>query len=653
MPDPGGQHAIERATKLAIVLSAIGLLVFDLAIGRAWGGMATAGAVVFALGALLTTLDRRAIGLVLVFAFTFPAVIKLTLDTYAVQFSVLWMAALLGAIAPDACRTPWHLPRRWRGPLVLAALSVAVATPIVVLREIDFNPALLEPVYEAVLSGLPAFFAEWVALVGLTLLLGVLWFDWLLGATDLDFERAIVLPLAASAVVMAAVTVYQLFVDISFLNETVYAAVHRATGTLYDANVCGVIAAAGIGGALAWADRARDWRGATALFVALGLFAIAVWASGSRTAFGATLIVLAVHAWSWRRSRRHSPVSTAPRALVVVAVLAAVFAVVAMSTGDAAVGPLRRLAHLGDRSGSVGGVLAELWNRNGYGAAATNLIGRYPLAGIGIGSFHMFGPQLSPIGALPPDNAQNWLRHQLVEMGVLGALGWFLFTASFAWFTFSSSPRRSPSSGPVVGIVVAFGTISLLGMPTQEISASVAFLTAAAWLARLSAVEPHDGALGRGTWAAILVVTIAFGAATWHSARTDLRVPVRARAFGWPYSYGFYSPEPDPAGGEMRWTARRATALVDITAPTLRIAVRVPHADVASNPVGLKVWCEGHVVIDTRLTSNEPVVATVAAPTGLRQALIDVEVGRTVRPSDFGGTDARELGVLMKWAFLP
>lgn len=644
---------MERATKLAIVLSATGLLAFDLAISGAWGGMTVAGALIFAGAALLTALHRRAIGLVLVFAFTFPAAIKLTLDTYAVQFSILWMAALLGAIAPDAYRTPWHLPRRWRGPLALAALSVAVATPIVVLREFDFNPALLAPMHEAILSGLPAFFAEWVVLVGLTLLLGVLWFDWLLGAKDLDLERAVVLPLAAGAVVMAAVTVYQLFVDINFLNETVYAAVRRATGTLYDANVCGVVAAAGIGGALAWVDRARDWRGAALPLTMLGLFAIAVWASGSRTAFGAALIVLAVHGWARQRTSPLSSVSTAPRTLVVVAVLAVVLAVVAMSTGDAAIGPLRRLAHLGDRSGTVRGVVAELWNRNGYGAAASNLIARYPVAGIGVGSFHMFGPQLSPIGALPPDNAQNWLRHQLVEMGVLGALGWFLFTASFAWFTLSSGSRRSSSSAPVAGIVVAVGTISLLGMPTQEISASVAFLTAAAWLARLSEVEPDDGALGRGTWAAILAVTIAFGAATWHSARTDLRVPVRARAFGWPYSYGFYHPEPDPTGGEMRWTASRATALVDITGPTLRIGARVPHADIASNPVRLKVWCEGRVVIDTRLTSNEPVAATVAAPTGLKQVLLDVEVGRTVRPSDFGGTDSRELGVLMKWVFLP
>ena len=61
MPDPGGQHAIERATKLAIVLSAIGLLVFDLAIGRAWGGMATAGRSrpAWPLGQTETRLDRR------------------------------------------------------------------------------------------------------------------------------------------------------------------------------------------------------------------------------------------------------------------------------------------------------------------------------------------------------------------------------------------------------------------------------------------------------------------------------------------------------------------------------------------------------------------------------------------------------------------
>jgi O-antigen ligase len=645
---------MERATKLAVVLSATGLLAFDLAIGRAWSGMVPAGVTLFLIAAILTVLDRRAVGLVLITAFVFPSIIRLTLQTYSAPFSALWMAALLGAIAPDAFSSRWHLPRRWRAPLVLAALAVAAGTPIVIVRELDFNPALLEPVYQAVLSGLPPFFAGWVAHVGLTLLVGVLWFDWLLGARDLDFERHVVLPLGGSAAVMAAVSVYQLVGDIAFLNETVYAALGRASGTMYDANVCGTLAAAGLAGALVWFNRGRGWQRMLAMG-ALLLFGLAVWGSGSRTAFGAALVVLIVSGWSWWRAYRETRVPIDPRLILAVGALVAAFVVAAVGTAQTATGPLRRLVDLREDSGSgtVRAMAAELWNRNGYGTAATHLIKQFPLTGIGIGGFHMFGPILSSVGRLPPDNAQNWLRHQLVEMGVLGALGWFLFAGSFAWFVLSPGRRAPAWAGPVRGLVIAIGGISLVGMPTQEISALVAFLTAAAWYVRLSAADLNDGPLGRGTWVAIVVVTVAFGASTLQAARTDLRVPVRARAIGWPYSYGFYSPEPNAGGGEVRWTAKRAAALVDVRGRTLRLSVWVPHADIADNPVDLKVWCEGRRVLDTRLTSNDPVTATFQVPAGLRQVLVDVAVSRTVRPADFGGADGRDLGVLVKWDATP
>ena len=40
------------------------------------------------------------------------------------------------------------------------------------------------------------------------------------------------------------------------------------------------------------------------------------------------------------------------------------------------------------------GFVSEMWNRNGYGTAATALIREFPVSGIGVGGFHMFGPRL-------------------------------------------------------------------------------------------------------------------------------------------------------------------------------------------------------------------------------------------------------------------
>src|SRR6185503_10348311 len=99
-------------------------------------------------------------------------------------------------------------------------------------------------------------------------------------------------PLAVSALAMASVAIYQLFADLSFLNETVYGSIGRASGTLFDANLCGTVAALWIGGTILWTQRLGRWRP----YLSIGSVAatwLAVWASGSRTAFAAAVIVTA------------------------------------------------------------------------------------------------------------------------------------------------------------------------------------------------------------------------------------------------------------------------------------------------------------------------------------------------------------------------
>ncbi|MGE3705509.1 MAG: O-antigen ligase family protein [Vicinamibacterales bacterium] len=643
---------MERASKLVVVFAATALLAFDLAIGRAWVGALPTASTLFVLGAIGAAMDRRIVAAVLVLSCLYPALLKLSLDLYVAQLSVLWIAPLLGVMVPDALTTPWHVPRRWRAPIVMAALAIVVGTPIVVGRELDFNLTLLHPEPEAVLSGLPRHAAEWSALVGLTLLTGILWFDWLLGARALDLERWVLLPIGGSIMVMAAAAAYQLFVDIRFLNDTVYAALGRATGTILDGNLCGTLAAMGLAGAgVVFGSRpgVARWMAVPAAVLLL----LAVWASGSRTALAAACIVLGWCGVTWWRDRQRAGEAPPMRSVLLAAAVVMGVLVLAVSlSGDAAIGPLRRLSLMWARQGSLTGILLELWNRNGFGAAATQLIARFPWSGIGVGSFQNFGPVLTSVGPLPGDNAQNWFRHQVVEFGLLGAAGWFWFAAVFgravlrpgalAW---RAQPARS--------VVVAFAAISMLGMPTQDITAAIVFLTAAAWYVRRAGMDDTGPPLGRGTWLLIGLVTLAFGASTVHVARAELRVPYRAREIGWPYSYGLYTPEPDPGGGVQRWMARRAAALVDVQGPVLRLVVRIPHGDIGTNPVNLTLWCEGREVLDTRVASNEPVTKMVPVPEHLKQVLIEARVSRTVRPSEYGGTDTRELGAIVKWDFRP
>ena len=53
------------------------------------------------------------------------------------------MGALVGAILPDALLTPWHIPKRWRGALVFAALVVVISSVTSIWREVDGTITLL------------------------------------------------------------------------------------------------------------------------------------------------------------------------------------------------------------------------------------------------------------------------------------------------------------------------------------------------------------------------------------------------------------------------------------------------------------------------------------------------------------------------------
>jgi len=638
---------MDRAAKIALLLWACVALVAQTVLSRVWTGFPTLVALTLVASASLVWLDRRAIALLLLPAYAVPTLVRLTFGTWDIQFYPLWIAMLLGAIVPDGLRQNWHVPARWRGPLLCGTLTVAIAAPLIVAREVDFTPALLARQPFGALSTLPHFFAAWSIHVAVTLVVGVLWFDWLLGV-DLDLSRWVLAPLGVSLLGLALVSAYQLFVDISFLNQTVYAVLGRAGGTMNDANVAGVIAAMGLGGALWAADRARGWW-TVACAVLVALLWMAVWASGSRTALAAAVIVTAGGGYAFGRSR----VNRLAPGVWLLAGGVLILLVVLAASGLRAVGPVRRVWETlpSPTLSSVKSVAAELWNRNGYGRVSTHLIRRFPWSGIGIGSFHHLGPPLDGT-ALPPDNAQNWYRHQVVELGWLGSAGWLAFVALFGWAVVRSERAPPVSALMARSILVAFAVISCLGVPTQEPAAAIMFWTAAAWYVSSASLRDREfRPVGRASWALIGVLLVAFAASTLHTATTSLRLPVRARAIGWPFSYGFYWPEPDGAGGEQRWASRRAVALVDVPAPFMTLTVHVNHADLAAHPVEAKVWVEGRLVLETRLTSGEPARVDVLVPKGLKRTLVETWVSRVVTPRALGVDDGRELGLLVSWRF--
>ena len=643
----------------------------------AWPWLLPLAAGAFLLGAALAAADRRAVRLPLVFLYIAPALVAVLHGPYHPDYDVLWMTGLLGVLAPDAFRTSWHIPAPWRAPLVLWALVCVAGTAIVYGREMDFNPALIgeRGVVNSVSGGGgPAFVTLWVLHVGLLPMVGILWFDWLCGAA-LDvadffvFHRDVATPLMASCLMLASVSIYQLFVDFSFLNGNVFGGTGRASGTMFDANASGVTAAFWTGGAVLWASGLRRWR-VPVLVVSFSAAWLAVWASGSRNAFLLAVVATIFALLAFRgilvrfalgtisSTSCTSSTSTTIRLMQMAAALVLVAGLgwLASNVNREIVGPLTRVrATLPTASvASVRSFAWKMWDRDRYGSTALSMIRAFPAFGVGVGGYHLMLNDYVAGPLLPPDNAQNWFRHQLAEFGVVGSLGWLAWVAAFGWFVLTPRPGAAPPALLARGVLIGFALISLVGMPAQVLAVSITFWTMAFWYVLLAGTPKPAAAsaVSPRAWALVTAVVITYAAGTADLAAGRLRVAARAQRAGWPFAYGFYYPEPDGNGGELRWARRRAAIVLDAKGPWMEIAVSVNHRDIASRPVSVKVWRDSEVALDTRLADTEWRTIRVRVPDGERRVLLETRVSRVVRPADSGAGDQRELGLLVKWKFL-
>jgi hypothetical protein len=673
---------IDRITKLVVTTWMLGAIAAIIWLTGGWPALKFLAPTAAVLAGLVTWWSRPSVGFVLACSYIFPALVTLLHGPYHVYYTVLWTAALAGALFPAAIGTGWHIPHPWRIPLVFWALVIVVGSSIVGLRELDFTLELIHSTTVANTpgGGWPAFWLTWILHVAVGLLVGILLFDWLLDLPREAFHRAVAMPLAGGVVLMVAAAIYQMSWDMSFLNATVFQNLGRASGTLQDANVCGTIAALWIGGVIVWSEPFQQRRGLIRAVGMLGCW-LAVWASGSRTAFAAALLVSAFaladlyRAASAKRSRGYFGLGAAA--------MIGVLLVIASAFGNRAVGPMARILDSIDSVQSVsvaaiGGVLEEqLWRRNGYGSAAAAMIREHPLFGVGAGSFQMILPEFSVHagGPLSPDNAQNWYRHQLAEYGVVGSLGWIAWLVTFGAFVLR---RRfdSPVASSARGMLVALAAISFVGMPGQDVAVSTTFWVIAAWVVLCRAPEGSTAGATNSTghrsaatakthssiWLALLVVVGLFGAGTLHAALNDMRVPMRARRVGWPYEYGLYGQRSERDDG-FRWTGNHAVVVMRAAQPYVEVTLSADHKALMSRstedaaharirPTVVRLWRDGELVIDRELTTTAPVTTYLPVRGETPWVFLETDVSRLLRPKDLGIADDRELGIRLRWAFV-
>ncbi len=271
-----------------------------------------------------------------------------------------------------------------------------------------------------------------------------------------------------------------------------------------------------------------------------------------------------------------------------------------------------------------------MWNRNGYGAASVALIAEHPWAGIGPGAFNIviLDFALSAIGVyLPPDNAQNWWRHQWAELGPAGAVAGL--ACSFLAVLTAWRLRQRPDKGwalPILGL----GLMSCVSSPVQHpfIQVLVGVLLGGAVVAARPD-QPGEPPPRAPAWAwgpAIWIVAGLCASTLAVEGWRSLRPAYRAVRYQFPFNYGFGDATPT-AAGDARWAASRAVGVFAAGGRALALHVTVPPDVAARGPVQVTLSDRQGPVCGQALGDGAVLDCRITVPQD-QWTLVQIDVGR-------------------------
>ena len=605
-----------------------------------------------------------------------PAIFLATLGDESWGLDAIWFLPLLGLILSDRGAWQWSLPARWQWPLVTWATLVAIAWPIVFLREADFAPWILPlpRVSNTSIGVSPWDVGQNITYFAVGHNLGILFVDALCrwyGNERERFRREVLMPLSIATAIAAVVSVYQGFVDLSFLNRPFWTYMIRASGTLADPNKFGSIAAFWSIGTVVLARRLpRPWPIVVSV-MAIVLGIAAVWLSGSRTGLAALLVSLlialieAVREWRGGHARIDMRKVAIAGAGAIVLGMALMLVLGKASTHTVIQrGTWTYIPLYGDK-GIKESVNELLWERFGYGPAAIEMIKEHPVDGVGIGTYHALAHDFGTLRgySIVPDNAQNWFRHILAEFGLIGSIPMLWWCVVLAMLLLSRPGGDRLSFGMLRGVLLGFGVASTFGMPTQSAAITITFWVFVFWLLLEAAAKnelpaPHDKPMhwSKGLVAAAAALIVLQAGMTTVHAFGDLRPYNRAERWNWYYRYGFYTNdqdgtdlEPDPGGNPIgrRWTMKKSLAVIPVKGKVLKFVAWNDHPDSDLRPVHTRVWADSKLVYEGDL-KREPLFLDIPATPGKTHMRIETSIDRTWRPSDSGRRDSRDLGLSIR-----
>ena len=605
-----------------------------------------------------------------------PAILLVVNDGENYSLDTIWLLPLLGLTLSGPGALDWSLPRRWQWPLVTWSTLVSIAWPLVFLREADFSLWILPlpRVSNTSIGIAPAEVGLFVVYIALAHNAGILFVDALcrwFGRDRDRFRREVLAPFAVAAGAAGAVAFYQGFIDLSFLNRPFWTYMIRASGTLADPNKLGAVTAFWTIGGLVLARRlARPWSTAVTI-AALAIGAGAVWLCGSRTGLAAVGVSVAIAAWEgithWRSTRASSPINMTRMlvtgAAVIVLALAMVTLLSKASTHTViARGSWTYIPWYGDKS--IGESVNELlWERFGYGPAAVKMIAEHPIEGVGVGMFHPLSHDFGKVAGytIPQtDNAQNWWRHHLSELGLAGSiplLAWCWICGALMFSRQRGGDRLS--IGLLRGVLIGFAVASMFGMPAQSIAIVMTFWSFAFWLwleRTPDTAPPAPFPWPKNAVVAAAALIAVHAGMTTVNAFGDLRPYNRAQRFDWYYRYGYFTNdidgadlEPDPGGNPIgrRWTMKNSLAVIPVKGKVLKFVAWIDHPDADLKPVHARIWADSKLVYEGDIR-RAPLMMDIPATPGRTHMLIETAIDRTWRPSDSGSRDTRALGLSIR-----
>ncbi len=618
-----------RAARVAVGLAAVLLPLAHAALRTAQDGAAWPTVAAVAAGLLLRLLAGATPGVAgaLALAPLWPVLMRPWGPPGDFDLLMPWLAGLAAVLAWPG-RRPWHAEGLWGGAVAGWALVLALVTPVVAAREIDFTLAA---------AGSPND-AGVVLLTGLAQLVALLLFDWYWGATA-NARRWTWTALLPGVAAAAALALWQQQVNPAFLSGEPWVALRRSSGTLLDANATAALIA--LVGPIVVASAARPavvppvaWGAAWLALCLAGIIA-----TGSRSALAVFALVLGLQALAASRPVRWLALAAG---LGLVAVVVAADRVPDASMGHA----IGRLADTirGIWTTGAEGVWRFAWDRDGYGPAAMAIITDHPWVGAGPGTFGSLvtGYASEAIAfALPPDNAQNWWRQQAAELGLAGSLPAFACSLLALAALARALARRehAAAAAPLAGL----GLLALVSPPMphpllQVLAGLVIAHAVTSWPAPAGApVRARDGRL---IWALALACAVGSAVTGWR----DLRPAYRAARFHTPYSYGVTPVGPTPYG-TGRWMDQRGVAVVDPGSHrTLVTRVVVPHEDAATRPVRVVVSGRGGIACEHEARDATPFECRLAVPPK-QWPMVRVDIGRPWPGA--GGT--RRAAVVNAW----